>query len=81
MADVHDLLDEMMKRGRSVDAPAESVDRPIEYADESLALRYREHRFSRDAVKVLPGGYAVDADGLLMVTTLGSCVAAGALRL
>lgn len=45
-------------------------------ADESLALRYREHRFSRDAVKVLPGGYAVDADGLLMVTTLGSCVAA-----
>jgi putative DNA primase/helicase len=40
MADVHDLLDEMMKRGRPADAPAETVDRPIEYADESLALRF-----------------------------------------
>jgi putative DNA primase/helicase len=40
MADVHDLLDEMMKRGRAMDRPAEAVDRPIEYADESLALRF-----------------------------------------
>ncbi len=40
MGDVHDLLDEMMKRGRQPDEPDEAIDRPIEYADESLALRF-----------------------------------------
>lgn len=40
MGDVHDLLDEMLKRGRQADESAEAIDRPIEYADESLALRF-----------------------------------------
>jgi len=40
MADVHDLFDEMLKRGRQPDEPAEVVDRPIKYADDSLALRF-----------------------------------------
>lgn len=40
MADVHDLLDEMMKRGREPGQPDDLIDRPIEYADESLTLRF-----------------------------------------
>lgn len=40
------------------------------------ALRYYDLRFGTAAVKILPGEYAVDGDGLLMVTTLGSCVSA-----
>jgi putative DNA primase/helicase len=40
MGDVHDLLDAMLKRGRQPDEPEEAIDRPIEYADESLALRF-----------------------------------------
>jgi putative DNA primase/helicase len=41
MADIHDIFDEMMKRGKSQDGgSADPVDRPIEYADESLALRF-----------------------------------------
>ncbi|MFN3348888.1 phage/plasmid primase, P4 family [Pseudorhodoplanes sp.] len=40
MGDVHDLLDEMLKRGRTLNGEAEAIDRPIEYADESLALRF-----------------------------------------
>lgn len=40
MGDVHDLLDEIMRRGRQSDEPDAAIDRPIEYADESLALRF-----------------------------------------
>jgi putative DNA primase/helicase len=41
MADVHALFDELLKRGRMPDGePVEAIDRPIEYADDALALRF-----------------------------------------
>lgn len=44
----------------------------------SASFFYRDARFSCEAVKLLPGEhYACDAgDGLLLATTLGSCIAA-----
>jgi len=41
MADIHDLFDEMIKRGAMSD-DATVIDRPIDYADEALALRFTE---------------------------------------
>ncbi len=38
--------------------------------------RYFDRQFSVEAVKVLPGEYYVTATNMLMVTVLGSCVAA-----
>ena len=41
MGELHNLLDEMIARGRTPDGePVETLDRPAEYADESLALRF-----------------------------------------
>ncbi len=37
---------------------------------------YHDHHFHQDAVKVLPGEYFVTADDLLVMTVLGSCIAA-----
>ena len=55
-------------------------------ADVALAARtrgpgvasffYFDARFERDAVKLMPGEYFAHDDGLLLTTTLGSCVAA-----
>jgi chemotaxis protein CheD len=39
-------------------------------------LRYQDHVLGRQAIKVQPGGYYASATGELIVTTLGSCVAA-----
>lgn len=39
-------------------------------------LLYFEHKFKKNAAKILPGEYLVTADDLLLVTILGSCVAA-----
>jgi chemotaxis protein CheD len=39
-------------------------------------LRYRDARFGMEAVKLLPGDYFATRDGLMLVTVLGSCVAA-----
>ncbi|MBT1065300.1 chemoreceptor glutamine deamidase CheD [Bowmanella sp. Y26] len=36
--------------------------------------RYFDRHFECDAVKILPGEYYVTADGLMIVTVLGSCV-------
>jgi len=45
--------------------------------DELLApTLYFDRQFNTDAVKILPGEYYVSARELLMVTVLGSCVAA-----
>lgn len=45
--------------------------------EESLATNvYWDRTFSCDAIKVLPGEYAATRDELVMVTVLGSCVAA-----
>lgn len=45
--------------------------------DEVLApTLYFDRQFNTDAVKILPGEYYVSARELLMVTVLGSCVAA-----
>ena len=37
---------------------------------------YADHHFQYDAVKVLPGEYFVSQDDLLIMTVLGSCIAA-----
>lgn len=37
---------------------------------------YHDHHFQHDAVKVLPGEYYVTADDMLIMTVLGSCIAA-----
>jgi len=40
------------------------------------AFFYRDHHFNTDTVKVLPGEYYVSQDDLMVVTVLGSCIAA-----
>lgn len=40
------------------------------------AFFYADHHFQYDAVKVLPGEYFVSGDDLVVVTVLGSCIAA-----
>jgi len=37
---------------------------------------FHDHHFKHDAVKVLPGEYFVTADELVVMTVLGSCIAA-----
>jgi chemotaxis protein CheD len=37
---------------------------------------YRDHHFNVDTVKVLPGEYYVTSDDLMIMTVLGSCIAA-----
>lgn len=45
--------------------------------DEHLATnRYYDRHFDSEAAKILPGEYFVSEKGILMVTVLGSCVAA-----
>lgn len=45
--------------------------------DEHLAdNRYYDRHFQADAAKILPGEYFVSDSGMLLVTVLGSCVAA-----
>lgn len=45
--------------------------------DESLANnRYYDRNFQAEAAKILPGEYCVSDQGMLLVTVLGSCVAA-----
>lgn len=39
-------------------------------------LFYFEHKFNKNAAKILPGEYLVTGEDLLLVTILGSCVAA-----
>ncbi len=45
--------------------------------DENLATnKYYDRHFESDAAKILPGEYFVTNSGILLVTVLGSCVAA-----
>lgn len=45
--------------------------------DENLAEnRYYDRHFQSEAAKILPGEYFVSGQGMLLVTVLGSCVAA-----
>lgn len=44
--------------------------------DHQASFFYLEHAFQRAAVKVLPGEYFVSSDPIVVLTTLGSCVAA-----
>ena len=37
---------------------------------------YHDHHFHQDSVKVLPGEYYVTADDMMVMTVLGSCIAA-----
>ena len=37
---------------------------------------YQDHNFKQDAVKVLPGEYFVTGDDMMIMTVLGSCIAA-----
>lgn len=47
-----------------------------EKAEHPGPIRYRDRELQRDCLKVLPGGYYVTGEDLLLVTVLGSCVAA-----
>ena len=51
---------------------------PVQHAyDEHLAAnRYFDRHFGAEAAKILPGEYYVSDAGMLLVTVLGSCVAA-----
>lgn len=40
------------------------------------AFFYHDHHFNTDTVKVLPGEYYVSQDDLMVMTVLGSCIAA-----
>jgi chemotaxis protein CheD len=64
---VNDLSDPAARLARLRAAPR----RPGE-----AAFFFHDAHFKRDAVKVLPGEYFVDDDDLLVMTTLGSCIAA-----
>lgn len=45
--------------------------------DEHLATnKYYDRHFAKDAAKILPGEYFVSRNGVLLVTVLGSCIAA-----
>lgn len=46
-------------------------------ADQHLATnRYHDRHFGKEAAKILPGEYFVAKNGMLLVTVLGSCIAA-----
>ena len=45
-------------------------------SDQGGAYYYHDRVFGRDAVSLLPGHYVATSPGLLLVTVLGSCVAA-----
>jgi len=63
VADVHNLLDEMIARGRTPDGePVETLDRPAEYADDALALRFTAHH-EHDLRFVNPWGKWLIWDG------------------
>lgn len=56
---------------------AEGQDSVRHARNESLANnRYYDRHFSMEAAKILPGEYYVSDQGMLLVTVLGSCVAA-----
>jgi len=46
------------------------------YNENLAANRYFDRHFSSEAAKILPGEYFVSDQGMLLVTVLGSCVAA-----
>lgn len=46
------------------------------YSEHLANNRYYDRHFDKHAAKILPGEYFVTADGLMLVTVLGSCVAA-----
>ena len=46
------------------------------YDEQLSSNRYYDRNFQRDAAKILPGEYFVSDQGMLLVTVLGSCVAA-----
>jgi chemotaxis protein CheD len=46
------------------------------YNENLAANRYFDRHFSSEAAKILPGEYFVSDQGILLVTVLGSCVAA-----
>ena len=55
----------------SLDALKARVPKPGE-----ASFFYRDHHFNIDTVKVLPGEYYVTTDDLMIMTVLGSCIAA-----
>lgn len=52
------------------------VEREPAFTEHLASNRYYDRTFDRDAVKVLPGEYFVTTRDLVLVTVLGSCVAA-----
>lgn len=50
--------------------------RRLPHKDHQASFFYLEHAFKRAAAKVLPGEYFVSSEPVVVLTTLGSCVAA-----
>ena len=45
----------------------------VDDSEAHLANRYYDPKFKRQAVKILPGGYYVTDQDMVLVTVLGSC--------
>ena len=58
-------------RGSRVDVLKSRAPKPGE-----ASFFYRDHHFNTDTVKVLPGEYFVTSDDMMVMTVLGSCIAA-----
>jgi chemotaxis protein CheD len=58
-------------RGSRVDFLKSRAPKPGE-----ASFFYRDHHFNTDTVKVLPGEYFVTSDDMMVMTVLGSCIAA-----
>lgn len=60
----------------ATDPPELVALRRLPRKDHQASFFYLEHAFKRPAVKVLPGEYFVSSEPIVVLTTLGSCVAA-----
>lgn len=59
-----------------MNAPMQNVAREPGFVEHLATNHYYDRTFSSKAVKILPGEYFVTRDDMVLVTVLGSCVAA-----
>jgi chemotaxis protein CheD len=64
-------FDPLLAPGSRLDALKAQKAKPGE-----ASFFYRDHHFKQDAVKVLPGEYFVTTQDMMVMTVLGSCIAA-----
>lgn len=65
-----------MALAMATDPPELAALRRLPPKEHQASFFYLEHAFKRAAVKVLPGEYFVSGEPVVVLTTLGSCVAA-----